>query len=257
MLSILHHFLLNTAKESRLILLFAALSLSAVSQTQTGINAIDLPSSASPAEFHGGTAALYQFLGDNIDYPREARERGIKGTVIIEFRVKENTKVDEIRTVQSAHSSLDAVLKDAIALTSKRWTPSMSYDSIPIASRYHLSFDFRITDRIDTLSVIHTTPVPYHTNKYGPVTEVIYDQVDLPEYLILGDQAMKMKKYKKAARLYGRAYRGDPNNPTILIKKANAHLILQDIKATCTALKKAVKLENNEAKRLYELNCIY
>ena len=41
-------------------------------------------------EFPGGIDSLYKFFKDNIQYPQEAKEKGISGTVYITFTVKED-----------------------------------------------------------------------------------------------------------------------------------------------------------------------
>ena len=40
------------------------------------------------ASFPGGEEALYDWLERNINYPDEAREKGITGTVVVKFVVE-------------------------------------------------------------------------------------------------------------------------------------------------------------------------
>lgn len=44
-------------------------------------------------EFPGGETALFKFLQNNINYPRQARDHNIQGTVFISFYINKNGKV--------------------------------------------------------------------------------------------------------------------------------------------------------------------
>lgn len=49
--------------------------------------------------FPGGETALMQYLQDHIRYPAGARERGISGTVVVQFVVASNGSLARIKTI--------------------------------------------------------------------------------------------------------------------------------------------------------------
>jgi antitoxin component YwqK of YwqJK toxin-antitoxin module len=57
------------------------------------------PSSAAP-QFPGGEAARVAFLQDNIRYPQVELEAGVQGTTFIEFTVKADSTIADVKTVK-------------------------------------------------------------------------------------------------------------------------------------------------------------
>ena len=66
------------------------------------------------AQFPGGEQALINFLGDNIDYPKEAKEQGLEEVVLAEFAITETGKVEEIKIVRSNYPILAAEVTKAL-----------------------------------------------------------------------------------------------------------------------------------------------
>lgn len=64
-------------------------------------------------QFPGGDAALLNFLSRNINYPKEAMEDGIQGRVIVQFVVKSDGSVGDVKVIRSVDASLD---REAIRL---------------------------------------------------------------------------------------------------------------------------------------------
>ncbi|QIA08214.1 energy transducer TonB [Draconibacterium halophilum] len=60
-----------------------------------------------PAEFPGGTRALYQYISNNVRYPVVAQENGIEGTVYLKFVVDEQGKVSGGEVLRHIDPSLD------------------------------------------------------------------------------------------------------------------------------------------------------
>ncbi|MFW6352289.1 MAG: TonB family protein, partial [Bacteroidota bacterium] len=73
-------------------------------------------------EFPGGDAALHNFISQNIQYPSEARVKGIQGRVYVSFVVDTDGSIIEVRVVRSISPSLDA---EAIRIVKSmpRWKP--------------------------------------------------------------------------------------------------------------------------------------
>ncbi|MCQ2285294.1 MAG: energy transducer TonB [Bacteroidales bacterium] len=58
-------------------------------------------------EYPGGLDSLYQYLLENIQYPVDAREKGEKGTVLVEFVVDKDGSVTNVGVVTSVSPALD------------------------------------------------------------------------------------------------------------------------------------------------------
>lgn len=60
-----------------------------------------------PAEFPGGTRALYKYISDNVKYPVIAQENGIQGKVYVKFVVNEQGAVSNAEILRGVDASLD------------------------------------------------------------------------------------------------------------------------------------------------------
>lgn len=58
-------------------------------------------------EFPGGMAAFYKYVGDNMDYPSQARRMGIEGRVYVQFVVDKDGSVTEVKAVKGIGAGCD------------------------------------------------------------------------------------------------------------------------------------------------------
>jgi periplasmic protein TonB len=58
-------------------------------------------------EFRGGDEARIKFLTNNIQYPREAKESGIQGTVYVTFVIAENGRVTDAKVLRGIGGGCD------------------------------------------------------------------------------------------------------------------------------------------------------
>jgi TonB family protein len=74
------------------------------------------------AMFIGGEEKLIKYIQKNLKYPKEAREKGESGTVLVKFIVKEDGSLDKITIFKSVSAALD---KAAISLVKAmpNWQP--------------------------------------------------------------------------------------------------------------------------------------
>jgi len=94
--------------------------------------------------FPGGMEGLYKFLSDNLIYPKEAKEKGIQGTVVVEFVVEKDGKISNAKIVVPLHPDCD---KEAIRVVQEMpdWKPSkLRGKTIPIY--YNLPIRFKLDD---------------------------------------------------------------------------------------------------------------
>jgi TonB family protein len=59
-------------------------------------------------EFPGGNEALMKFLADNVQYPKEAQEKGIQGRVICNFVVMKDGSITDVNVERGVDPLLDA-----------------------------------------------------------------------------------------------------------------------------------------------------
>ncbi len=59
-------------------------------------------------EFKGGQDKLFQYLGENVKYPPEAKANGISGKVYLNFVVDTDGEIRNIRVLRGVHPLLDA-----------------------------------------------------------------------------------------------------------------------------------------------------
>ncbi|MFT4833531.1 MAG: protein TonB [Marinoscillum sp.] len=58
-------------------------------------------------EFPGGIYAFYKYVGDNMDYPSQARRMGIEGRVYVQFVVDKDGTVIEVKAVKGIGAGCD------------------------------------------------------------------------------------------------------------------------------------------------------
>ena len=94
------------------------------------------------ALFPGGGSALLKFLSENVKYPEEAMELGYSGKVIVQFAVKSDGSVDDVRVVSGIHPLLD---EEAVRVVKSMpdWTPAKQRGT-PINSLITLPVKFAL-----------------------------------------------------------------------------------------------------------------
>ena len=95
-------------------------------------------------EFPGGMSALMDYLKVNKRYPHEAKDRGIQGRVIVEFKVEIDGRLTEERVVKPVDPQLDA---EAIRLVRNmpNWKPATQKGK-PIRVRHTIPVTFRLSE---------------------------------------------------------------------------------------------------------------
>ena len=73
-------------------------------------------------EYPGGDAEMYKHLGTSINYPQTARDAGIEGRVFVQFIVKDNGELADVKVVKGVDPALDA---EALRVISEMpaWNP--------------------------------------------------------------------------------------------------------------------------------------
>ena len=76
----------------------------------------DMPS------FPGGQDAYYQYLGNNINYPKQAKEMGIEGRVFITFIVNKDGSLSDLQLVRGIGGGCDEEAL-RVFMESPNWEP--------------------------------------------------------------------------------------------------------------------------------------
>ncbi len=93
-------------------------------------------------EFPGGESEMYKFLGSNLNYPPDARDKNIQGRVYISFVVETDGKITHVKCLRGIGGGCD---KEAIRVvkTMPNWTPGMQ-DGEVVRVRYNLPIVFKL-----------------------------------------------------------------------------------------------------------------
>ena len=91
-------------------------------------------------EFPGGEVARLNFLMRNVRYPREARERGIQGTVFVSFVVEKDGSISNILAEGDVGGGLGEEAVRVIKAMPK-WNPGL-IDGYPIRSQFVIPIRF-------------------------------------------------------------------------------------------------------------------
>ena len=111
-------------------------------------------------EFPGGDKAMFKYLSDNLYYPKQAREAGIQGRVLVGFVVEADGRITEVKTVRfvpvidskekskpaTIAMNLQKELEDEAIRVVKampKWIPAQK-DGHAVRSKYVLPVTFRL-----------------------------------------------------------------------------------------------------------------
>ena len=98
-------------------------------------------------EFPGGDKGLYQFIADNIKYPAEAKEEGIRGRVFVNFIVEPDGSVSDIRVLRGIGGGCD---EEAVRVVESlpRFKPGIQ-DGEAVKVSYTVPVFFRLEEKQD------------------------------------------------------------------------------------------------------------
>lgn len=94
-------------------------------------------------EFKGGIEKLIEFIQKKLVYPKEARELGISGKVIVSFVVDVKGKIQDVKVIEGVHPLLD---EEAIRVVKSmpRWKPgSIKNKKVKVEFKLPLSFTLK------------------------------------------------------------------------------------------------------------------
>ena len=95
----------------------------------------------SMPQFRGGEKARLKFLNDNIVYPAEAKQNKISGRVYVQFVVKTDGSVNEVKIIKGVDKSLD---EEAVRVVKKMptWQPGKDAKGNRVNVLYTMPIEF-------------------------------------------------------------------------------------------------------------------
>ena len=113
----------------------------------------------NPPQFPGGMKELMTFLGKNIQYPAEAKDKKIEGRVIVQFVVKKDGSTSDFKVLRAVHPLLDAEALRVLK-TMPKWTPGTQRGEavnvkfvVPVRFSLQKSNGMKAGDKIDNDAV--------------------------------------------------------------------------------------------------------
>ena len=94
------------------------------------------------AEYPGGVQSMYEFLGDNILYPEQAKKANVQGKVFLSFVVGSTGKIREVKVLKGVGSGLDEEAERVVKMM-PTWKPGRE-DGKEVAVRYNLPVIFKL-----------------------------------------------------------------------------------------------------------------
>lgn len=91
--------------------------------------------------FPGGFSEMQRYIATNLKYPAEAMDNGAQGRVIVDFVVRKDGSITDVKVKRSVYPSLD---KEAIRLVKSmpKWIPGKQ-NGEAVSARFTLPVTFR------------------------------------------------------------------------------------------------------------------
>lgn len=96
----------------------------------------------NPPSYPGGMASFYKFLGENVKYPKQAKEENIQGNVFVSFTVEKDGSLNDIVVNKALGGGTDEEAVRVLKL-SKKWNPGLQ-NGKAVRVKYNLPIRFKI-----------------------------------------------------------------------------------------------------------------
>lgn len=93
-------------------------------------------------KFPGGEENMYKWLGENIRYPQEAKEKGISGTVIVTYVVESDGEITNVHVLKNIEGGCGAEAVRVIK-TMPKWKPA-ELNGVPVRIFFTLPIKFTL-----------------------------------------------------------------------------------------------------------------
>lgn len=116
----------------------------AISNTEQTVNTDSISTPITFPQYGENENDLFDFLRQNMRYPKEVKKKNISGKVIVSFVIEKDGSISNIEVSQkSPHPLLDQEAVRLVKLMNK-WKPGYS-NGEPIRVKFQLPITFRLT----------------------------------------------------------------------------------------------------------------
>lgn len=119
-------------------------------------------------EFPGGIEALMDFVGKNVKYPEEAKEKEISGRVFASFVIEKDGSVSNVKVLRGIGGGCDDEAVRVIK-TMPKWKPGMQKGK-PARVSYQIPINFKLADTPSPKGLENTLYMGKGTGKKDGVT---------------------------------------------------------------------------------------
>jgi len=93
--------------------------------------------------FNGDEQQLWKFLGSNLQYPQEALQKGLKGTVYVSFFIDQYGRAKDHKILRGINEQFNNEALRVVRLIPNDWIPAI-YDGQVVTSQYHIPVRFSL-----------------------------------------------------------------------------------------------------------------
>ena len=122
--------------------LLLMVNTNAMAQNKKAANDKVLEKAEVMPEFPGGEQAMMDFVGKNVQYPKEAMEKEISGRVLVGFIVEKDGSVNEVKIVRGIGGGCDEEAVRVVKAMPK-WKPGKQ-DGKTVRVSYTMPFFFKM-----------------------------------------------------------------------------------------------------------------
>ena len=108
-------------------------------------------------EYPGGKAALLKYIKDNLQYPKDAMEQKIEGTVRVWYEVDDNGHVVDSKIIQPLFPSCD---KEALRLVNSLLYSRPKNIHLRVKTSFTINIRFRMKEAEQQLTLHYTQADP-------------------------------------------------------------------------------------------------
>ena len=119
-------------------------------------------------EYHGGKAALMQYIKDHLQYPKDAMEQKIEGTVRVWYEVDDNGHVVDSKVIQPLFPSCD---KEALRLVNSFQYSRPKNMHLRVKSAFTINIRFRMKEATQQVTIQYTQANDPKQPKPAPQSE--------------------------------------------------------------------------------------
>ena len=193
-------------------------------------------------EFPGDVEALMDFVGKNVKYPEQAKEKEISGRVFIGFVIEKDGSVNEVKVLRGIGGGCD---EEAVRVVKSmpKWKPGKQKGE-PVRVSYMLPINFKLTDDIPMKSVKKTEA---NKPEMKPNADGVYQIVEEMPRFPGGEQ--KLMEYIKSNLNYPEKYKDAKAEYRCFI----SFVVSEDGSVTNVEMRKPIPSKddlNNEAMRV-------